>query len=137
MLKLKSTLALTAVCALAACGTSSQPQAQTQAANHPQPNTAQPDRQQCVNYLLDGFKLATFSTGECKADAASTARYNAALENVRQRFVGSRCPSVVAREELFAITRADFERVPGRSPQQYCAAIKHEMPQIEQRYRSR
>ena len=104
MQTLKSTLLLTIVCSLAACGTASQ------TPNQPRQSAARPDRQQCLNYLLDGFKLATFSTGDCKADADSTARYNAALESVRQRFVGSRCSSVVAREELFAVTPAGARR---------------------------
>ncbi|MBH5328893.1 hypothetical protein H9Q10_04335 [Eikenella sp. S3360] len=137
MRKLNTKLLLAAIAlpALTGCAASSSaPQSQPQTAARP---AAQADRQQCEAYLLDGFKLSTFITGECQTDAASTARYRAAVENVRRRFVDGNCPSVVKREELRAITRADINRVPGRTEQQYCAAIKTEMPTIEQRYRSR
>ncbi|OAM26140.1 MULTISPECIES: hypothetical protein [Eikenella] len=130
----KLLLAAIALPALAGCAASSSaPQSQPQAAARP---AAQADRQQCLNYLIDGFKLSTFVTGDCQTNARDTERYRAVVESVRQRFADSGCPSVVKREELRPLIRRELSRVPGNA-RQYCAAIKTEMPAIEQRYRSR
>ena len=129
------------------------PRVHTQARPQPQPepqdNSTQQDhspqnnaqtaehsaaKAQCLRYVVDGNNLSAFAQ-DCRPDAATAERYQAAFKNTQAQFERDNCLDIVGEDEAQAALNLELNRL-GQTSRLFCPAVKDELPGIAHRYRN-
>ncbi len=129
------------------------PRVHTQARPQPQPepqdNSPQQDhspqnnaqtaehsaaKAQCLRYVVDGNNLSAFAQ-DCRPDAATAERYQAAFKNTQAQFERDNCLDIVGEDEAQAALNLELNRL-GQTSRLFCPAVKDELPGIAHRYRN-